>query len=74
MSAKIAPYLYYKRTAARLRFLQTKTPPLCKGRGCSVWFTKKFRRHSTVSSRKLMGRNPSLQEISAEWGFFIHPS
>jgi len=29
---------------------------------------------SIVSSRKLTGRNPSLQEIMADFGFFIQPS
>ncbi len=29
---------------------------------------------SMVSSRKLTGRNPSLQEIMADFGFFIQPS
>ena len=29
---------------------------------------------STVSSRKLTGRKPSLQLIMALWGFFIQPS
>lgn len=30
--------------------------------------------YSIVSNRKLTGRKPSLQEIMAEWGFFIQPS
>ena len=29
---------------------------------------------SSAASRKLTGRNPSLQEIIAERGFFIQPS
>ena len=29
---------------------------------------------SIVSKRKLTGRNPSLQEIIADFGSFIHPS
>ena len=37
-------------------------------------FTNHWFYSSTVSSRKLTGRNPSLQEIMADFGFFIQPS
>ena len=33
-----------------------------------------FHASSIVSMRKLTGRNPSLQEIIADFGFFIQPS
>ena len=35
---------------------------------------RSFHGSSTVSMRKLTGRNPSLQEIMADFGFFIQPS
>ena len=47
--------------------------------GASKEYLHQYRRYysassSRASSRKLTGRKPSLQEIMAEWGFFIQPS